>query len=334
MKLLYLSVHAILEYDECKLFNELGIDWFSLGSYIDPQKPVDPIRPALDKKVNPDLLSIAPMRDKLTKEFVDNFDVIVIMHGNTPDGNWIEQNWSVMRHKRVIWRTIGQSTGHLEKKMEPYRADGLQIVRYSPREEYIPNYIGKSAMIRFYKDPQEFDLYNGAEKQVITFAQNIISRGEYCHYELFKEIVGDLPGKIYGPKNEETGQYNGGFLTYEEMRQKYRDSRVYLYLGTQPASYTLTFIEAWMTGIPVIALGPALFESNEISRSLYEIGDLINNFVDGICANEVDVLQKSVVKLLEDPELCKAIGREGKKKAIGLFGKETIKSQWKQFLGV
>jgi hypothetical protein len=45
MKLAYFSCHAILEYDELRLFEALNIDYFSFGSYVFPTEPVDPIRP-------------------------------------------------------------------------------------------------------------------------------------------------------------------------------------------------------------------------------------------------------------------------------------------------
>ncbi len=47
MKLLYLSCHSVLEYDEVKLFKEMGIDVFSHGVYANPNKPSDVKRPAI-----------------------------------------------------------------------------------------------------------------------------------------------------------------------------------------------------------------------------------------------------------------------------------------------
>lgn len=330
MKLLYLSCHAILEYDELRIFEELGIDYFSLGSYIIPENPVDPIRPALGHKPHPDLLRMAPERDKLQRAFVDRFDTIMVMH--VPE--WIEANWTNIRHKRVIWRTIGQSTPAIERRMAPFRADGLEVVRYSPREIHIPNYIGEDAMIRFYKDPEEFGQYNGMNREAITFAQNMVARGDYCHFNEFEKIVEGLPAHVYGPKNEEAWKLNGGFLGYQEMQQKMRDSRVYIYTGTQPANYTLNFIESWMTGIPIVALGSELSNTMKLAGDAYEIPDLITNGLDGVYADDLDTLKKITEKLMDDPEQCKSIGRAGRDKAIEIFGKDRIKLEWKKYLGV
>lgn len=330
MKLLYLSCHAILEYDEVKLFNELGLDWFSLGSYINPEAPVDPIRPFISHRVNTNWLAQAPLREEMPQSFINQFDIIVIMH--VPE--WIEKNWDRMKHKRVIWRTIGQSTSSVEQRMSVFRNEGLQVLRYSPREVNIPNFIGGDGMIRFYKESEEFDLYNGVSDEVITFAQNMIHRGEYCHFNLFQQITEGLNAKVYGPKNEEAGNLNGGFLSYKEMQQKMRDSRVYIYTGTQPASYTLNFIEAWMTGIPVVAIGPKLWNSLNIAGDVYEIGDLIENGINGFVSDDIEFLKHITKRLVDDPQLAKQIGMEGRKKAIALFGKDVIKSEWGKFLGM
>ena len=46
MKLLYLSCHSTLEYDELSLFVELGINVFTLGAYTEPNS-LNSHRPAV-----------------------------------------------------------------------------------------------------------------------------------------------------------------------------------------------------------------------------------------------------------------------------------------------
>lgn len=328
MKILYLSCHSILEYDELKLFEELGHEYFSLGSYLDPQNPVDQIRPALNQKVRSYWYDRAPNRNKIPKDFVEDFDVIIVMH--IPE--WITDNWENIKHKRVIWRTIGQSDAKTEAKLAPYRAQGLQIVRYSPKEESIQGNAGCDAIIRFYKDPNEFNFYNGTNKRAITIAQNMKHRAEFCNYDTFTKIVEGVPAKLYGPNNENAGELNGGFLTYEEMKQTYRDNRVYIYTGTQPASYTLNFIEAFMTGIPVVAIGPKYGNSLHIGGDLYEVADLIQNGITGYVSDDIEFLRNQVIRLLENPREARLIGERGRMRAIELFGKDSIKLKWSKFL--
>jgi len=332
MKLLYLSCHSILEYDELKLFTELGIDWFSLGSYVNPTHPIDPIRPSIHYYPDQWLTENAPPRDNMPKEFLDKFDTVMVMH--IPE--WIEDNWDKFRGKRVIWRTIGQSTPAIERRMATYRAQGLEIVRYSPREANLEPNAGCNALIRFYKDDNEFKHWVGAGNEVITFAQDMQHRGEFCNYDTFLAIAKGFNAKIYGPHNENSGELNGGFLTYPEMQQKMRDARVYIYTGTQPASYTLNLIEAMMTGVPIVAIGPNLANSlnhkNGINTDLYEIPDIITNGVNGFWADDVNELRERVAYLLSDVKAARRIGEMGRNRAIELFGKDVIKSKWKEYL--
>lgn len=329
MKILYLSCHSILEYDELKILENLGISYFSLGSYIDPRNPVDTIRPHLNTTVDPDLLKQAPDRLNMPKEFIDNFDTIIVMH--VPQ--WIYANWENMKHKRVIWRTIGQSTAEIEARMFEYRRQGLQIVRYSPYEAFIPNTAGADALIRFYKDPDEFRDWNGINKQAITIAQDMKHRAEHCNYEAFTQIAEGLPVALYGTKNEGT-PLSKGYLSYAEMKQVLRDNRVYIYTGTQPASYTLNFIEALMTGIPVVALGQKHGNSLNIAGQVYEIPNIINNASNGFISDDISVLRKYVKELLDRPDYARKIGTAGRETAIRLFGKNKIQEQWSKFLGL
>lgn len=330
MKVLYLSCHAILEYDELRLFESLGIDYFSLGSYIQPKSPVDPIRPALTREVDPDLLKIAPMRENMPREFIDKFDVIIVMH--IPE--WIESNWENIKHKRVIWRTIGQSTPAIEARIKPYVAQGLEILRYSPMEANIEGFAGNSGLIPFYKNELEFGPYTGENNEVITMAQNMIARGEFCHFDVFQRVTQGFNAHVYGPKNEEAGPLNGGFLTYEQLIEKYRKSRVYFYTGTQPASYTLNFIEAWMSGIPMVAVGSKIGNSLNIIGDTYQIPNLITNGVDGFVSDDYNDLRNHIEYLMTRSSEAERMSIAGRKKAISIFGMEVAKRQWADYLGI
>lgn len=332
MRILYFSCHSILEYDELKIFEDLGIEYFSLGSYVRPTSPVDPIRPPLKSYPETWVKGNAPPRDNIPPEFIAQFDTIIVMH--VPE--WIEENWEKFRGKRVIWRTIGQSTPAIEARMAQYAARGMEIVRYSPREANLEPTAGCSKIIRFYKDEREFGHWVGAGNEVITFAQDMQHRGEFCNYDAFVEITKGFNAHVYGPKNEISGELNGGFLQYAELQQKMRDARVYVYTGTQPASYVLNLIEAMMTGIPVVAIGPILGNSLNIGKGadLYEIPDIITNGVNGFWSNDINELRGRVQLLLDDVKLARRIGEMGRQRAIELFGKEVIQSKWKEFLKV
>ncbi|MFA5768349.1 MAG: hypothetical protein WC871_02275 [Bacteroidales bacterium] len=329
MMILYMSCHAILEYDELKLFEELGIKYFSLGSYILPWQPADPIRPALTYHPPEQMYAHpAPERDKLTPEFVEPFDTIIAMH--VPD--WIVNNWPVIKHKRVIWRSIGQSTPKIEAMLAPYRAEGLEVVRYSPREINIEGNIGTDHIIRFYKDEREFDHWIGGGTEAITFAQNMKHRGDFLNVTAYQQLVHGFNARVYGPKNEQMGPLNGGFLSYDGMKQKMRDCRIYVYTGTQPAAYTLSFIEALMTGCPIVALGPKYGNSLKLAGKVYEIADIIHDGVNGFVSNDLEYLRLKMGELVKNKSTASRISAEARKTAIELFGKTFIKEQWRKLL--
>ena len=167
-KILYLSCHEILEYDEVKLFHELGHEVFSPGAYVEPRnRGDDSLRPGIEGlEYNPDMVEMWNRHEAIFpnvngKEYLDRsidilnyFDHVVVMHYPT----FIAKNWNVFKPfiesgKRVTWRTIGQSVISTEQQMTPYRGQGMEIVRYSPMEETLPHFCGSDALIRFYKDP-------------------------------------------------------------------------------------------------------------------------------------------------------------------------------------
>lgn len=330
MKLLYLSCHSILEYDEVKLFTELGIDVFSYGSYLNLESPGDNKRPPIKGgKYDDHLIQVAMQysKENLHHELIEPFDVIMVMH--KPE--WVTNNWGKLRHKTVVWRSIGQSTIDVENRLQPCRAQGLKIVRYSPIEMTIPGYLGHEAIIRFYKDPSEYGSWHGEDKKVITIGQSMKKRNTWCHFDIFDAATQGVKKVLYGPDNDDAGDINGGVLSYEDLKKELRSSRIYFYTGTQPAAYTLNFIEAWMTGIPIVAQGPATGNMSTIGQFTYEIPILIQSGVNGFWSDEINQLREHIKRLMDDKVYAQQIGDAGRASAIKLFGKEKIKNEWETF---
>jgi len=330
IRLLYLSCHSVLEYDEIKLFHEIGIDVFSHGAYKDPRDPEDNMRPPLDWDVDPELIELANQCEKeaLSKDLVNKFDAIMVSH--IP--KWITYNWPLFKNKIVIWRTIGQSTIDIENELAPFRKSGMKIVRYSPQEKTIPGYIGEDAIIRFYKDPEEFKNWNGVIPRVITLGQSMTKRDPFCGWSIFNQVTSGFRRKLYGPHNEEVGRDNGGFLTYSRLKRVLRDSRCYFYTGTMPACYTLNFIEAFMTGIPIVAIGPQRGNAPFLpGQFTYEIPFIIRNGVNGFWSDYIGQLREMVKLLLDRIDVAQEISQNARKTAIELFGKEKIKAEWQSF---
>lgn len=335
MKLLYLSVHSILEHDEVKLLTELGHKVFSPhGAYENPSSPNDPKRPALPTNLDPaehqQLMDVSRQseRETLHPELMDWCDAVIVMH--KPE--WIPGNLD--RGKPIILRTIGQNIEPTENFLREQRARGLKIVRYSPKEQNIPGYVGEDALIRFYKDPEEFKDWNGNMAIVTNFTQSMPQRGAHCSYDLFKEVHTlkeyPLPFYLYGPGNEDSG-FPGGLVSYDQQKEILRNSRVYFYTGTQPASYTLGFIEAMMTGVPIVSIGKD--KGNSIYHyDLFEVPDIIQQGVSGFYSDDPLELHAYLNSILNDRVLSQTVSEATRVRAIELFGVDKIKAEWRVFL--
>ena len=344
--------HSIEEYDQLRLLHSLGHEVASIGGYIDPAKPHVNIRPPLFD---------VPMVPAV-KDAVDNLgtaDNLGAAQARIPDGilDWLGDDGVIIYHhylerlveqwprirdwmqgsggRRVIWRTVGQSVAGNEEMMRPLRADGLERVAYSPKEANIPGYIGHDALIRFYKDPDEWQGWHGDDGVVLNFTQHLAQREPYTNFGFWEAVTKGLPRIAAGPGSEDIG--GPGALSTTDMLRALQASRVYLYTGTQPASYTLGLIEAMMTGIPVVSIspswmrifpyGPALFEGWELAG----FGAPSNAFWP---EDQVAACRRIVSSMLNDHGQAKAASEWTRARAIELFGIDTIREQWGAFLGV
>lgn len=334
MKLLYLSCHQVLEYDEVKLFHELGIDVFSTGTYACPWFREGMIRPGIDGLTHyPDLERLASTivsgGYSIPQGLIDWADTIMFMH--MPEA--LEKNWERIKHKRVIFRSIGQCVPPQERLLKTMKDQGLEIVRYSPMERNITDFCGEDALIRFYKDPEEFTGYTGKNPTVINFSQSLMQRRDFCHYDEIVKMMKGFDGKVYGTQNENLGSLNGGEVSYEKMKELMRDSRVFIYTGTWPASYTLSLIEAMMTGIPIVAIGKETAQNGRFEHiDFYEVHQIIQNELSGFVSDDINELRARIEQLLSNEVLAESMGHYGRERAIELFGKETISQQWRALL--
>lgn len=336
MKIFYMSCHCVHEFDEVRMFHKLGYEIFSPSSYSDPQFK-DHLRPGIDGLVydptwNDKYKAICTDKidgkDNLNEEFLSEFDVVFVM---SLSDRWIVEQWDVLKDKIVVWRSNGQSDPEKEYRMKALKRkySNLKIVRYSPTERTYGNYAGEDAVIRFGKRPDEYDGYNGDCENLMTICQNLKGRRESCSWDLYNKVAKDFSSILYGISNEGNKYWIGRKLYTPELVQALRDNRVYFYLGTKPANYTLNFIEAWMTGIPIVALGPEL--GNADGFNTYEIHKLITNGVDGFIGDDSRTLKKYIRTLMGDQTLCKKVSEAGRKSAMKHFNEYDKEKEWKEF---
>ena len=331
-----MTSHSIAEFDDLRMLSDLGYDTFSIGAYTDPFNPTDDKRPALDTAYFPDLAALCDeqrhkhrdddaswvidwAKGDLHPELIEWADAIIVHH--FPQA-WIVAQWEAIRHKRVIWRTCGQSSpdGSLEAVMA--HLHGLEIVRYSPKERSIPNFAGESALIRFGKYPDDYLTWTGETFAVGNITQNMAQRGDACGYGFWAAATNGLPTQPAGPGSEAIGGL--GALSYTDMQAYLSQIRCYLYTGTQPASYTLGLIEAMFAGVPLVSIGanafglPDLFEGHELAAW---------------ASDQPTQVASDLGQILSDDDTAWLLSMQGRARAKKLFGIDTIGPQWKALLG-
>jgi hypothetical protein len=342
VNVLLLTSHAIAEHDDLDMFTRMGLPVYSIGGAYDGT-PFEGKRPAIHGVVRyPDLEAATDaQRSRLSEELgdpganidwakallapavVEWADTIIVHH--FPE-QWIGGNWDRLTGKRIIWRTCGQSDARLEASMSRWTRRGLQVVRYSPREEaaFTPLgvFAGQDALIRFGKDPDDWTGWRGENAVVGNITQHMRQRGDACGYTFWEEATRGLATQPAGPGSE--ALLGGiGELDYEAMRDYLRAIRVYLYTGTRPASYTLGLIEAMMTGVPVVSIGAGAFYPS----ALFEPLALMHH-------DEPHKAHRDLAYLLGDISAARDIGEAQRARAVELFGLDHIMGQWADFLGV
>lgn len=345
MKLLYFGAfHGTLEFETLSLFEDMGIEYFCTGLYLDPQKPneesakraplktvVDPKLLAEFKKLNPNYRIYHSIH--VSKEFVDNFDVVLIDHC-CPAPQWLWENWEAVKHKPVIWRTYTQQNRQVEQAASHFRKQGLKIVRLSPKDRTIPNYAGDDAIIRSWMDIEAYKDWTGSANDVVTFNNFFSKRRNESNTDIYMRIRSKFGNKfhLFGGYNEDC-PINEGYLSWDEQRQKYREAGVYFALGSKPASLTYNFMEALLTGTPVVTWGRKLGNHTGIPdfSDTYEVPDLFESGKHCFYSDDERELTLFIDLLLNNSKIAKEISDNARKKAIEIWDKKKVMQDWANF---
>lgn len=321
-------------FDEVKLLTELGYEVYANGCYRDPKGAYTLPRPGIPgAPFSQEFFDLTAKHPKtnLPPALIDPYDVFIIMSGENEQP--LFSNWEKIKHKRVIWRGIGQNKPGQELLLKKLFDEGLEIIRYSPKERLYQNFAGETALIRFYKDPDEYNGWVGDQEKVINFTQSLKGRGDFVHYNEIMGAIAGFDSKVYGSGNSDLGAWNGGEVPYEMTKELMRHSRVYVYGGTWPACYTLSIIEAMMTGMPVVAISKRLAHLPQYEQfDFYEVDEIIEDGENGFVCDTVGEMRERVELLLKDYDLAKKISKKARETAIKVWGKDKIAKQWDELL--
>jgi len=279
------SCHAALEYDHAKIFATLGHEvsgLFDLGSLQRPKIPG-----ITDQECAPKIHEDNQTRDIKIGD-IGNPDVIIVHQ--TADfvdraRAYAEQGCQVVQ---IIFGQ-GSPAHHQALAGVARNFPNLWIVPYALKEYNIYIQAGAPAdqvrMIRFGKPRSDFDpnSWEGSEPFCFVPCNSVHHRGEGCNWDSLQLLMGSgIALKVGGKDTEEVSGL--GELSFDEYRGWLKKAQCYLHLGTIPAPYTLTLVEAACSGTPIVALdngcglateGFGIIRSEKVSVILGEIRRLL-----------------------------------------------------------
>lgn len=332
-KILNISVHPVLEYDQLGIFEGLGHDIFSVGFYSDRSSD-NGVRPKLTnspwhQEIGASFHHLGCRGDnpgssrwKLSAAFVQQFDIVIVDH----DIDFINDSLDELAGMPVVWRTIGQDSERTEQIARRLIPMGMKVARWSPVQTQLENYAGGDAFIRASADPDVWKGWTGKSRRIVTFNNDFQQRSESLNLPFWQQAITDLPVDLYGLRNDGLPIWRGT-ASFDEQREILANSRAAFITGTSPAPYTLGFIEAWMTGIPVIHIA-----RDCAPKGTFEIDTLIENGVNGFIAQTPEEARSIMTRLLDDYDLAQRVSVAGRQAAIDTFGLSKISSQWDYFL--
>ena len=112
------------------------------------------------------------------------------------------------------------------------------------------------------------------------------------------------------------------------MKEFLQTARCYLYTGTQPASYTLGLLEALMTGVPVVSIGPSHMQIFPYGHDLFEGHELAWWWSD-----DPLVCRDALSRMIADGDIAAEVSEAQRQRTIAEFGVDAVGAAWKAYLG-
>ncbi|MGK7345658.1 MAG: glycosyltransferase family protein [Candidatus Nitrospinota bacterium M3_3B_026] len=164
-------------------------------------------------------------------------------------------------------------------------------------------------------DVSQYGGYTGEQRRVLRVGNSIKARDLMTGFSLQEEVLKDgLPNVIVGENPDiPESRVSAG---WEGLKKAYRENRLLLSTAMPPweDGYNLAVLEAMATGMPVAAV------ENPTCP--------ITGGVDGFIGATAEELREKVLALLDDADLAKKIGAEGRKTVERLFPLSAFLEKW------
>jgi hypothetical protein len=237
MKLFIKSCHASLEYDQARMFMDMGYQVY--GAWDIGSKQRKKIPGVTDVNSN-----------------IDDFPNIILHQTADFDK---DMETLLKQGKKVILSVFGQGCDrqheHVSKLCASYPKAFISSYSLKDYNTYIR--LGcpadKINMIRFSKYHTDFKPWKGKWPVCYISCNSIHRRGDGCGWEILQQVENSgVPVILGGCETAEACDYSIGETEETAMRNIYCNAMCHLHLGTAPAPITLTLLEAFCAGTPVV----------------------------------------------------------------------------------
>jgi len=226
---------------------------------------------------------------------------------------WLMFNWQV----KLFWERPGKKLYRVSKvaELEEPEWDALLSRDDFSVVSFYPNTVAwlkekKGVEVPYVPlglDPEAYGPWTGEDRRVLSIIHTYKQRG--WHYKQYLEAMADVP-HLHVDHLDETQEK----FSYEGIQELFRKSRVYLHDGEQ--EYTITLIEAMMTGMPIVS-----FRLPGIERYVID-GE--NGFV---CDGAAQVRDRCRM-LLSDDALAQKMGAASRAIAMRDYGEAEWRRRW------
>lgn len=160
-------------------------------------------------------------------------------------------------------------------------------------------------------DSQEYSGWTGQDPVVLSVIHSWRERG--WHYRQYLQAMEGLPTRHVDHLDESQEK-----VSYEGLRELMRRSRLYLHDGEQ--EYTITLVEALMTGMPIVS-----FRLPGIER-------YVEDDVNGYVVDDAETLRERCRMILSDDALASRLGAASRTRALRDFDETRWKAQWRDII--